>query len=213
MRLLEKVTCKGSEIRDIDVTRRLVSGNALYYNETHDDGEGPCKVAENAFNASVSMYGPSNHEFIKTYYNHSQVIGKPLELTNKNGALWTVNYIGKSLYAGDILMLIEDGIIDSMSVGYWVDKKHHDFEKSETVITKASLFDISIVSWPVNPKTKGIQFGAKVIKAYRDGKYKHPSTWAELEQLADHFEGIKKMHEANLREQQKFNQLMGHIKK
>jgi hypothetical protein len=51
----------------------------------------------------------------------------------------------------------------------------------------------------VNPKSKGIQFGAKVIKTFRDGKYKHPSTWADLEHLADYFEGIKKMDEANLR--------------
>lgn len=184
-----KLTAKGSGILDIDFKKRIVAGNATFFDTVSDEGFGSFKVAQDAFNDSIAMYGPKNKEFIKTFYNHGDVIGQPLLFEIRGNALWTVNYIGKSLLADDVLMLVEDGIIDAMSVSFWPERKAREPRTGHIVYTKATLYDVSLVSWPVCPDTKPLHLGEKVMKAYRQGKYRHPMTWDNLKVLVDYFEG------------------------
>jgi HK97 family phage prohead protease len=67
--------------------------------------------------------------------------------------------------------LIEDGAIDSMSIGYSIDKYEYAKEAKVCYLTELKLFEVSFVTIPMNPEAKLTSFKSFVfdeMKTIRD---------------------------------------------
>lgn len=105
-------------------------------------------VARGAFDETIK----SNSGRVRMLYQHnpSQVIGKWLEISSdKKGLLVKGKLLTGVSLAKDVLELMRNGAIDGMSIGFRTIDAKRDGEGIRTIL-KAELWEISIVSFPMN---------------------------------------------------------------
>lgn len=56
-------------------------------------------------------------------------------------------------WADDLMKSMRRGDVNQMSFGFQVNKSEMDFEKDERILTDVTLFDVSVVTFPVYPTT------------------------------------------------------------
>ena len=91
---------------------------------------------------------------IRVQRNHESVIGKPVHAEQDSTGLLTVSRISPTPLGDETLALIQDGVVDAMSIGYYAEQKSFKDNGSRRIrnleqirLTEWSLLDIT----PVNP--------------------------------------------------------------
>lgn len=85
---------------------------------------------------------------ILAYHNHSEPIGKALDLVVTEMGLGIEAEISPA--AGKVYKLIKDGILKTFSVGMRVFDAEYKSEVDAFVLTDVELFEVSVVSVPMN---------------------------------------------------------------
>jgi HK97 family phage prohead protease len=101
---------------------------------------------------------------IKLLWQHSmdKPVGKSIELKEDDRGLFLRGRISKRTTLGqDTATLIEDGVIDSMSIGFFI--KEYDIKEGIRHLKEIDLFETSLVTMPMNPEANLTGF-----KAFKD---------------------------------------------
>ncbi len=90
---------------------------------------------------------------VKFCYCHSmrEVVGKVEEMKSDERGLWFRVKISNTTLGKDVATLIEDGALTEFSIGYKTEDSIYK-DDGVRVLTKLSLYEISVVSRAANPK-------------------------------------------------------------
>lgn len=87
---------------------------------------------------------------IKVFYQHHEPVGVLLEAKEDDTGLWTKARISKTSLGDDVLELIRDKAVDTMSFGYSVVKEDWDDETKTNNVREVRLMEVSYVPIPAN---------------------------------------------------------------
>lgn len=109
-------------------------------------------VRPDAFNESLPAY--MQHPMM--LYMHDwfgMPVGMVTELEIREHGIWTVFKIFPTDEGKNLMTVIREGLIDSLSVGFTVDKGGTEYDEKTkiTTITKGKLYEISVVNLAANP--------------------------------------------------------------
>ena len=132
------------------MTRKLrIEGWAAIYYEPDLKGE---IVAPGAFSASLARVGPSQVKMLAQHDN-DKPIGRWMALQERGRGLYAIGEITRATQAGaEIAHLIEEGILDGLSIGFNTLKARET--KSGRRIVEAALWEISVVTFPMAPHAR-----------------------------------------------------------
>lgn len=108
-------------------------------------------IAKGAFKESLS-----NDSCVKFLWQHEykKPVGKILKIYEDDiGLFFEAEIFAKLALSKDAIELIKSDVLDSVSIGFKVVESYLD-DESNRVITKAKLFEISLVTFPANEKSK-----------------------------------------------------------
>jgi HK97 family phage prohead protease len=167
-----------SGIDDVDKKRNTVVGYASKFGniDSHND-----IVERGAFKRTINH----NAARVKTLMHHDpmQVVGKPKMMEEDEYGLYTETKVSDTAMGRDLLTLIEDGVIDEMSIGFIPVKENYDDKRKANVINEVKLVEYSFVTLASNPaaRVEGLKGLAaideitssmkRMEKALRDGEF------------------------------------------
>lgn len=94
---------------------------------------------------------PANKVKMLWYHNPAEVIGKYLEIREDNKGVFCRGKINLKVQKGaEVYELLKDGALDGLSIGYRTTKDDIDRDLGIRRILKASLLEISVVTFPMN---------------------------------------------------------------
>lgn len=168
----------GGGIADVDKKKNIVVGYASHFDnkDSHND-----IVLKGAFKRTVDHNGSR----VKALMHHDPVmlVGKPVEMGEDQKGLLTETRVSRTAAGEDLLTLIEDEVLDEMSIGYIPVKEGYDEDAGANLIHEVKLVEYSFVTLASNPAAriqglKGTAAVDKVIesmkrmeKALRDGVF------------------------------------------
>lgn len=108
-------------------------------------------VMPGAFNEALKTREP------KILYQHDQQ--KPIGIAGdikqtKDGLFLSAKLSNTLLVRETIIPLIKDGVLDSFSIGFYVDPIDITYKNNVRYINKAELYEVSIVTFPAQPNAK-----------------------------------------------------------
>ena len=139
----------GSGIADVDKKRSIVVGYASKFGNVVSHGD---IVMKGAFKRTIDHNGRR----VKTLMHHDpvQVVGKPIEMYEDEKGLYTESRISDTAYGKDLLTLIEDEVIDEMSIGFIPVTEGYDEEKDANLIKEVKLVEYSFVTLASNDEAR-----------------------------------------------------------
>lgn len=168
----------GLGIGDVDKKSSTVVGYAAAFGnkDSHND-----IIEKGAFKRTIDH----NSSRIKALMHHDPVllVGKPTEIKEDEHGLYTESHISKTAQGEDLLTLIEDGVLDEMSIGFYPVKEGWDDDRSANIMSELKLVEYSFVTLASNPEARvqGLKGTAaldelvtsmrKMEKALRDGTF------------------------------------------
>jgi HK97 family phage prohead protease len=109
---------------------------------------------------------------VRFLYAHdaSQVLGRPQELKEDAQGLYGRFKISKTRLGHDVHTLLQDGSLDSFSIGFLARDFDHDEKAGVRNLKQVDLLEISVVALPMNPQAvvsgvKGLDYGALNLEA------------------------------------------------
>ena len=124
-------------------------------------------VHPGAFKASLG-----SGQRVRFLYAHdaSQVLGRPLELKEDGTGLLGRFKISKTRLGHDVHTLLQDGSLDSFSIGFLAKDFDYDEKAGVRNLKQVDLLEISVVALPMNPQAtvsgvKGLDYGALNLEA------------------------------------------------
>jgi len=148
----------------IDPDERTFEGFASAYGNVDSDND---VIEYGAFSKSIKEGFPANK--IKVLWQHKpdMPIGKPLEMREDAGGLWTKSKISKTTAGNDAIELLRDNVIDRLSVGFSIPGGKSSIDgQGIRHIYEGKLFEYSLVTWPANDQA--IITGVKTLKEMRE---------------------------------------------
>lgn len=139
--------------------RRVEAYASTFGNVDHDND----LVLPGAFTKTIAEAFPANK--IKTLWQHrwDQPIGRPVAMSQDSKGLLTETELSKTTLANDVIALIEDGVIDKTSIGYWVPAgKSATRPDGVREIAEIALMEYSFVTFPANDQA--IVTGMKALQ-------------------------------------------------
>lgn len=142
-----------TELRIADPGERIIEGIAVPYNSPTPIYENGMlfeeQFAPGAFRDVVARR--DNRVPILLHHDaRSLPVGKSISLREANDGLWITARISETQAGNDALTLMRDGVLDGMSIGFYVmdggDTWNQD--RSQRTVTKAALRETSLVNFP-----------------------------------------------------------------
>jgi len=130
---------------DVDPKGKKFAGLA----STGDLDRGKDVIIEGAFTKTLSERAGR----VKLLWNHRSdlmPIGKPEKLEERNGSLYIEGAISETSQGKDASILLADGVLTEMSIGYTTKVAELDQETGIRTIKELELFEISLVNFPMN---------------------------------------------------------------
>lgn len=133
---------KGVEIefKDVDVKKGIVSGYFSSFNTKDAHGD---VITPGAYKKTVSERGPRGKNLIKWLLDHNRekLLGKLTELQEDDYGLLYTGQVGRHTLAKDFLLMVEDGLINQHSIGFYPVKEKFDREAKVNYITEIKLLE------------------------------------------------------------------------
>jgi HK97 family phage prohead protease len=136
-----------------DLAKREVTGYAAIFGNVDLGGD---RIVKGAFTKTLADDMPANR--IKVRRNHESAIGMPIHMEQDSKGLLTVSRISQTPLGDETLTLIEDRVVDRMSIGYMVDgpegKRYvQDGGRKIRELLSLSLAEYSLLDLPpMNPE-------------------------------------------------------------
>lgn len=136
----------------------VIAGYAAVFNESTDLGWFTESIAPGAFTESLAR-----GDDVRALFNHDpnlilgRTTARTLELREDEKGLFSRIHPPDTQLARDLVTSIERGDISQMSFGFYVEAEEAQIEQGKPThftITKASLFDVSPVTFPAYPTTE-----------------------------------------------------------
>lgn len=115
---------------------------------TPDLDQGGDIVAKGAFGRTIAQRGGK----LKMLWNHkadTMPIGKYTKVEEREGGLYVEGKLSDTQMGRDVMTLLRDGAIDSMSIGF-IPKEADYNEDGVRVIKDLDLLEVSLVNFPMN---------------------------------------------------------------
>jgi hypothetical protein len=143
-----------------------------------EDGEGRTIEGYGSIYGNVDSYGDIvlAGAFTKTLkrgrpkmlwqHNSEQPIGVWNEIEERDTGLWLKGTILPTVLGNDVYTLAKAGALDGLSIGYRTKKHEFDTEKEIRKLIELELFEVSLVTFPANPKAliTGVKERPKTIR-------------------------------------------------
>lgn len=139
--------------------RRVEAYASTFGNVDHDNDV----ILPGAFSKTIAEAFPANK--IKTLWQHrwDQPIGRPVAMSQDSKGLITETELSKTTLANDVIALIEDGVIDKTSIGFWIPAgKSATRPDGVREISEVALMEYSFVTFPANDQA--IVTGMKALQ-------------------------------------------------
>jgi HK97 family phage prohead protease len=160
-RLAVRVECKA------DLAKREVTGYASTFGNVDLGGD---IVLPGAYTKTLADDLPAGR--IKVRRNHREAIGRPIHAEQDSTGLLTVSRISETPLGDETLVLVADGVVDAMSIGYVAEEKRYATREGRKV---RELVQIRLAEWslldepPMNPEAIVTGLKAKATAAYDVG--------------------------------------------
>lgn len=115
---------------------------------TPDLDQGGDIIVKGAYGRTLAMRGDK----VKMLWNHksdAMPIGRYTKMEERDGGLYVEGKISDTTAGRDVMTLLKDGAIDSMSIGYIVKEADYN-DDGVRVIKDLDLFEVSLVNFPMN---------------------------------------------------------------
>lgn len=139
----------GSGIGDVDKDRSIVIGYASNFGNKDSHGD---IVTKGAFKRTIDHNGKR----VKTLMHHDpvSVVGKPTVMKEDDRGLYTETKISKTAIGVDLLTLIQDEVIDEMSIGFIPVLEEYSDEAGANLIKEVRLVEYSFVTLASNDEAR-----------------------------------------------------------
>ncbi len=143
----------------------VMNGWAIMWDKPIDRFFSTIQFARGAFDDAIA---DATKVKILWQHDHRQVIGRVLELEDREQGLWVEFEVSQlTQQGGEAISLVGQSMIDGLSIGFnyveYTTKEGQDGEKDEVTITKADLDEISVVTWPADSE-------AVIAESLQNGK-------------------------------------------
>src|SRR4028119_2313378 len=109
-------------------TKRQFEGYASTFGNMDLVGD----IIENgAFRKTIAERGPKGANKIKILWQHNEAFGMPVKMAEDEHGLWVVGQASDTQENKDRLAYMEDGVVDSMSIGFTIPDKKSWWEEDE----------------------------------------------------------------------------------
>jgi HK97 family phage prohead protease len=136
-------SCTKSSVIDEDGI--VFTGYASVFNVLDRNGD---IILPNAFNDSLNSAGVIK---VLLEHDHTKPIGLITSLTqDEYGLLVVAKIFADNKDAEDVILMLQNGTLDSLSIGYLIDESYIN-NNEQKVIKKAQLLEVSVVAVPANP--------------------------------------------------------------
>jgi len=139
------------EYKALDFEVKAESDNTFSgFASTPDLDQGGDIVVKGAFSRTIAQRGGK----LKMLWNHksdAMPIGKYTKVEEREGGLYVEGKVSDTTAGRDVMTLLRDGAIDSMSIGY-IPKEADRREDGVRVIKDLDLLEVSLVNFPMNEK-------------------------------------------------------------
>jgi len=137
-------------IKDFDLEERTFWGFAAAYNNVDRQGD---LMKSGCFAKCLENEVLRNRVKVLWQHDNHQPIGVPVEMRDEPDGLWVKARISETTLGNDALRLMKDGVIDSLSVGFYLYEKDYTIdEKNVRIINEAVLKEFSLVTFSANDK-------------------------------------------------------------
>lgn len=135
------------EYKDIKIGREAVEGRTITgYASVFGNKDWVRDIVEaGAFKKTLS----ERFNQIKVYYNHSTPLGMPVKIMEDAKGLYTESTVSKTAKGDEVLTLIKDGVIDTMSIAYDV-INYEPLNDGGRRIKEVRLFEYGPVDFAAN---------------------------------------------------------------
>jgi HK97 family phage prohead protease len=109
-------------------------------------------VVKGAFSKTISeKFASGAKNDIKVLWQHmpSMPIGLPIHMEEDSKGLYTVSKLSNTRAADEALALVQDKVVDKMSIGYDVIKDEYSTEGAR-LLKELKLYEYSLVTFPAN---------------------------------------------------------------
>jgi HK97 family phage prohead protease len=109
-------------------------------------------VVKGAFSKTISeKFASGAKNDIKVLWQHmpSMPIGLPIHMEEDSKGLYTVSKLSNTRAADEALSLVQDKVVDKMSIGYDVIKDEYSTEGAR-LLKELKLYEYSLVTFPAN---------------------------------------------------------------
>lgn len=137
-------------VESVDEDSGEFSGYASVFGNVDDGGD---IVEKGAFSRTIK----EDFDRIKILSQHNDCelpIGKPLELREDDKGLFIRGKISDTQKGRDIQILLKDGVLNELSIGYDAVTFDFDSEKGIRHLKEVRLWEVSIVTWAMNDQAK-----------------------------------------------------------
>lgn len=127
---------------DVDMGKRTITG----YAATWDLDQVGDVIHKGAFKKTLA----ERKDRVKFMYNHSELMGKPLEMYEDSKGLITESVVVESERGDHILKLAQMGALDEMSIQFTIPQGKSEFKDGVRFINEVKLFEFGPVDFPAN---------------------------------------------------------------
>jgi hypothetical protein len=132
---------KNIKLKPEEVEGRTLVGYASAFGNKDRVGD---TIIQGAFKKTLKERGDK----VKVFYNHYQPLGIPIKILEDNTGLYTESKISKTTRGDEVLELIKDGVIDTMSIAYEVINATAD--KTGRILKELKLYEYGPVDMAAN---------------------------------------------------------------
>lgn len=140
--------------------KRRIEAYASTFGNVDNDND---VILAGAFTKTIAEAFPANK--IKALWQHDwrQPLGRPVAMGQDSKGLITETEISKTTLGNDVIALIEDGVIDKTSIGFWIPAgKSATRPDGVREIAEVALLEYSFVTFPANDQA--IVTGMKALR-------------------------------------------------
>ncbi len=139
--------------------RRFEAYASTFGNVDHDNDI----VLQGAFTKTISEAFPANKIKVLWQHNWAQPIGRPVAMSQDSKGLYTETELSKTTLANDAAALLDDGVIDKLSIGFWIPAgKSATRPDGVREIAEVALMEYSLVTFPANDQA--VVTGLKALR-------------------------------------------------
>lgn len=133
------------ELKAVDGEARTFEGYASVFGHVDSYRD---VIEKGAFTKTLSEFGRR----VKVLYQHDRMlpIGKPIEMEEDLKGLRVKAKVSETSVGKDVLILLGDGVVDELSIGYTPIKDTYDRDKDIRYLHEVKLWEFSPVTWAAN---------------------------------------------------------------